>query len=207
MIKQLRVSHYRSLGSEVILQLQPLTVLVGQNGSGKSNVVDVLRFVSDCMGKLTDDIEDLEIRSAGGYLIARFKHTEESKRGKWFDAAQESDGTLRVAGMLTALLQDPTLAVLGIEEPELTVHPGAIPLICDFIRQASKNSQIILTTHSPELLEHFDVDEIRVVERRQGETTVAPLDANQRELVRKHLLTLGEMLRTEGLKQQIELAV
>ena len=155
------------------------------------------------LGKLTGDIEDLKISSAGGYLIARFKHAGNGRRAKWFDASQESDGTLRVAGILTALLQDQSLPIIVIEEPELTVHPGALPLLCDFIRQASENSQIILTTHSPELLDQFEADEVRVVERRNGATTVASLDEDQRGLVRDHLLSLGEVLRTEGLKQQI----
>ncbi len=120
---------------------------------------------------------------------------------KWFDAAQESDGTLRVAGILTALLQSETLPVVGIEEPELTVHPGALSLVCDFIKQTAHGNQVILTTHSPELLDYLDTDQVRVVKRRGGETTVGPLDDTQREMVRDHLLTLGEVMRTEGLRQ------
>ncbi len=49
MIKTLSISNYRSLGPGVKLQLGPLTALVGQNGSGKTNVVDSLRFLADCM--------------------------------------------------------------------------------------------------------------------------------------------------------------
>ena len=153
------------------------------------------------LAKLTGDIEDIEIRPTGGYLIARFKHTSTEKRTKWFDAAQESDGTLRVAGILTALLQSSSLSVIGLEEPELTVHPGALPLLCDFIREASRNRQVILTTHSPDLLDRLDTEEVRVVERQDGKTRIAPLDQGQHDAVRDHLLTLGEILRTEGLKQ------
>ncbi|MCP4660260.1 MAG: AAA family ATPase [bacterium] len=153
------------------------------------------------LGKLTGDVEDIEIRPAGGYLIARFKHHGNGGRGKWFDAAQEADGTLRVAGIITALLQDAALRVIGLEEPELTVHPRALPLVCDYIKEAADRSQVILTTHSPDLLDQLDVDQVRVVERHNGATSVAPLDGNQRELVRAHVLTLGEVFRTEGLKQ------
>ena len=49
MIERLTVSNYRSLGRDVDLELGSFTALVGPNGSGKSNLVDVLRFVSDCM--------------------------------------------------------------------------------------------------------------------------------------------------------------
>lgn len=175
-------------------------------GNWVSILKDPVSWKSDllaALGKLTGDIEDLEIRSTGGYLIAMFKHSGNGKKKKWFDAAQESDGTLRVAGILTALLQDPSLPLIGIEEPELTVHPGALPLLCDFIRQASRSSQVILTTHSPELLDLLTAEELRVVERSDGVTSVAPLDEDQRHLVRDHLMTLGEVLRTEGLRQHV----
>ncbi|MBM4289902.1 MAG: hypothetical protein FJ135_17480, partial [Deltaproteobacteria bacterium] len=46
MIKRLYAKNYRSL-AEVEVNLGRLTVLVGQNGTGKSNFIDVLRFVSD----------------------------------------------------------------------------------------------------------------------------------------------------------------
>ena len=56
------------------------------------------------LNKLTGDIEDVRVTSAAGHLIAEFKQQAKAKKGKrWFDAAQQSDGTLRVAGLLTAL--------------------------------------------------------------------------------------------------------
>jgi predicted ATPase len=152
------------------------------------------------LGQLTGDIEDLEIRPTGGYLVIRFKHSSTEKRAKWFDAVQESDGTLRFAGILTALLQRTSLSVIGLEEPELTIHPGALPLLCDFIRERARKQQVILTTHSPDLLDQLQAEEVRIVERHEGKTGVAPLDEHQREAIRDHLLTLGEMFRTEGLK-------
>lgn len=157
----------------------------------------------EALNKLTGDIEDLRITAAAGFLIAEFKHRSNDTRAKkWFGASQESDGTLRVAGMVTALLQDPAVPVIGIEEPELTVHPGAVPLLYDFLRQASQRSQVIVTTHSPELLELVDPTEVRVVERGESGTVVAPMAESQREEVRQGLLTLGEALRGVGLLQQ-----
>jgi predicted ATPase len=155
--------------------------------------------------KLTGDIEDLRISPAASYLVVQFRHASPNRNPKWFDAAQESDGTLRVAGIVTALLQEPPLPVLGIEEPELTVHPGAIPLLYDFLKEASSRSQVLLTTHSPELLDLMDADDVRVVLRDQEGTTVAPMSSAQRDAVRSGLLTLGEVLRTEGLQQDLPL--
>jgi predicted ATPase len=150
--------------------------------------------------KLTGDIEDLRITQAAGFLVVEFRHHSANSKMKWFGASQESDGTLRVAGIVSALLQDPAVPVIGIEEPELTVHPGAVPLLHDFLQQASQRSQVIVTTHSPELLDLVLPSAVRVVERRDGETTIGPMAESQKRAVRDGLLTLGEALRTVGLQ-------
>lgn len=151
---------------------------------------------------LTGDTEDIEIEPIAGYLVIRFRHRSENEKTKWFEAAQESDGTLRVAGLISALLQEPAVPVIGIEEPELTVHPGAIPLLYDHLHQATEESQVIITTHSPEMLEHFDVDDVRVVERRNGVTRVRAMATAQKDAVKKRLLTLGELMREQGIDAQ-----
>lgn len=152
--------------------------------------------------QLTGNVEDIRISEAASYVAVEFLHRDSvSGRSQWFDAARESDGTLRMAGILTALLQEPPLPVVGIEEPELTVHPGAIPLLHDFLQQSSRRSQILVTTHSPELLDLVDVEDVRVVSRGPGGTTVAPMAREQKAAVRERLLTLGEVLRSEGLLQ------
>lgn len=158
------------------------------------------------MGKITGDIDDARVRQVGGYLVTEFRHgmatTSQGKpRAKWFESAQESDGTLRVAGILAALLQEPPLTLLGIEEPELTIHPGALPVLYDFLKEASTRSQVVLTTHSPDLLSLMEADEVRVVERRDGSTTAGPMEESQREAVKDGLFTPGDLLRMEGLHQ------
>jgi predicted ATPase len=154
------------------------------------------------LGKLTGDMEDIRITTAAGFLVVQFRHDSPNKKLKWFDAGQESDGTLRVAGIVTALLQEPAVPVVGVEEPELTVHPGAIPILFDHLKQAGSRSQVIVTTHSPELLDLMGAEDVRVVDRIDGVTSVAPMAGHQREAVRDGLLTLGDVLRTEGFQQQ-----
>ncbi|GAB4247487.1 AAA family ATPase [Deferrisoma sp.] len=156
------------------------------------------------LNKLTGDIEDVQVRSAAGHLIAEFKQRkvkgEKSKR--WFEAAQQSDGTLRVAGILTALLQEPRLPVIGVEEPELTVHPGALPLIYDYLRQASEVSQVLVTTHSPHLLDLLDPerDVIYLVQAVEGKTEVRRLSEKELEPVRTSLFRLGDLFLTGALQ-------
>lgn len=165
--------------------------------SWKPELVEALR-------RLTGDVEDIRVKTAAGYLVTEFRHTAPSraKSQKWFAAAQESDGTLRVAGIVMALLQEPPLPVIGIEEPELTVHPGAIRLLVDYLRQAAKRSQVIITTHSPELLDVLEAEQIRVVTRQSGSTRVSLMREDQRDAVREGLLSLGELLTMGDLYQQ-----
>lgn len=159
------------------------------------------------LGSLTGDIDDLRVSQIGGYLTAEFHHQfapsieqKSTDTGKWMSSSQESDGTLRMAGILTALLQEPPLTLIGIEEPELTIHPGALRLLYDFLEEASTRSQVVITTHSPDLLEHLNADEVRVVSRTDGVTTVSEIDETQRREVRDRLLTLGELMRIEGIR-------
>lgn len=153
--------------------------------------------------KLTGDTLDLRVMQAASFLVAQFQHTSPNEKPKWFDGAQESDGTLRVAGIITALLQEPPVPVIGIEEPELTVHPGAIPLLHAYLAQATRRSQVIVTTHSPELLDLVEPEDVRVVIRdAEGATSVAPLATAQRDVVKRRLMSLGEVMRTEGFVQE-----
>ena len=164
--------------------------------------------------QVAGDTLDIQVAQAAGYLVVQFLHgavAMDRKNGhsaeKWVDAGQESDGTLRAAGIVTALLQEPPLPFLGIEEPELTIHPGAIPLLYDFLRQASHRGQVLVTTHSAELLDLLDASDVRVVHRGENGTTVRAVAANQMDAVKRGLLSLGDVLRTEGLQQDSAPAV
>jgi predicted ATPase len=154
------------------------------------------------MNAVTGDIENVRVRGVGTFLSPQFLHASppehRSRKLKWFDAGQESDGTLRIAGILTALLQRPAPGLLGIEEPELTVHPGALPVIHDYLLEASRRGQVVITTHSPDLLDLIAPESIYVVERKQGTTSVSRMDHTQQQLVRDHLTSPGELLRIEG---------
>ena len=156
------------------------------------------------MVKVTADVDDLRVRrTGGGYLVVELAHRAfADARHRWMDSALESDGTLRVAGLVTALLQDPPLTLTGIEEPELTIHAGMIPLLYDYLAQASLSTQVLVTTHSPELLDLVPIDDVRVVQRSGGATTVSPVDESQRRLVNERLASVGELLRSDGLRAE-----
>jgi predicted ATPase len=87
----------------------------------------------------------------------------------------------------------------------LTVHPGALPLLFDYLKQASRRSQVIITTHSPDLLDLMDVEDVRVVTREQGITRVEVMAEKQRTAVRSRLVSLSEVMRAEGLQGELSI--
>jgi predicted ATPase len=152
------------------------------------------------LAQVTDDISNVQVRRAGGgKLLVEFGHRAFGDQLHWLDAALESDGTLRIAGIVSALLQEPPLTLTGVEEPEATVHVGMVPLLYDYLAEAALTTQILITTHSPELLDLIPIENVRVVQRVAGATDVSSVDESQRLLVRENLTTVGELLRTEGL--------
>ena len=154
-----------------------------------------------CLERLTGDVSDVRVAAVGGFLAVQFQH-----RGHdWFDAKQESDGTLRMAGIITALRQRPTPTVVCIEEPELTIHPGAFGLLMDFVRETAASTQVVLTSHSPDLLDLVDADSLRLVVPGPDGTEVRYLGDADKSLVREGLMSIGDMTRA-GHLQQLKLA-
>ncbi len=91
----------------------------------------------------------------------------EKRRDYLFGPNLLSDGSLRFMALATLLLQpDVSLPkVIIVDEPELGLHPAAISSLSGMIRTASVNSQVILATQSPRLVDEFDIDEIVIIER------------------------------------------
>jgi predicted ATPase len=113
--------------------------------------------------------------------------------------AQESDGFRRFYAHLLALYQRPPKQTLVFEHPEDGIHPGALSLLAEEIKAAPQDNrgQVILTTHSPDLLDEFDVECIRVVELRNLQTVVGNVSNEQREALQENLLRAGELLTVD----------
>ena len=154
------------------------------------------------LGRVVEGVTDLRVRQVGGYLVTELKH-EDLGPSAWFDLSQESDGTLRLLGMLVVLYQyQPIRTLLALEEPENALHPGALAVLSDVLYEASRQHQIITTTQSPDLISRFKVSELLVVERVGGISEIGPVDEMQREAVEERLFTSGDLLRIEGLRRQ-----
>lgn len=102
-------------------------------------------------------------------------------RGELFGVEALSDGSLRAIALVAALAQpESTLpAFISIDEPELGLHPAALAILAGLVRSASSRCQVVLATQSPALLDHFSAEEVVVVERSEGATTLRRLDTEQ----------------------------
>ncbi|CAK8716843.1 ATPase AAA-type core domain-containing protein [Candidatus Electrothrix laxa] len=88
-----------------------------------------------------------------------------------------SDGTLRYLLLLSILYNPKRGSLVCIDEPETGLHPDMINTVADAIKHASKKTQLIIATHSPLLLNSFDLDDILVFEKNtRNETEVTTKD-------------------------------
>lgn len=113
-----------------------------------------------------------------------------------------SSGTLRMLALMTALFGETESNLIGIEEPENHVHPTALAAFAEYLQKARNRMQILVTTHSPLLLDFLnDPMAIGVVRRTNQEGTRVFRESNA-EAIRQALeesgFGLGEFYETKG---------
>ena len=98
-----------------------------------------------------------------------------------FNPSQLSDGTLRFICLATLLLQPAALqpATIIIDEPELGLHPYVITILAELIKKAAAKKQIIVATQSVELLDHFEPEDVIVVDRSENGSEFKRLGTEQ----------------------------
>ena len=181
--------------------------------AGEENLSSVLRDMiqkksgflpelKEALGVAVPGVRDIRVSSAGSYYVVELKHERGggNERGSWFDLSYESDGTIRLLAMLTALFQDPAPSLIGIEEPELAIHPGAMAVLSDTMQEASLRGQVLVATHSPDLINLLPIESIRAVTAEDGSTRVGKVADHQMKSVRDNLFLPGELHSMEGLQ-------
>jgi len=179
------------------------------DGSNLAEVLYALRKIEperfeeivDRLGRSIGFPRDVQVQylsSLGGLGEARFAFAETAFPGREISPGSMSDGTIRLLALLTALIGDPQATVICIEEPDHGLHPHLMLRLADAIRSVVdvepgeaiaqfNRPQIILTTHSPDFMDCFDVtteaDYLRVyiTERNfdDGKTEFLPADASE----------------------------
>jgi predicted ATPase len=185
------------------------------NGSNLASVIETTRRsepwaverVGQYLAAITRTVELAGVEPVGGYetiqfLVSRGEQLSPMK----FDASAMSDGTLRALATLVAAFQnippygDPSL--IAIEEPETSLHPGAMNALVDALDEATLRTQVLLSTHSAEMLDNPTIrpENVRVVEIVEGQTVIGQVDEASVEVVKRKLGTLGELERQSRLE-------
>lgn len=113
-----------------------------------------------------------------------------------------SDGTLRILVLLVELISAPSSTTTMIEEPETQIHPGLLEKLLNEIEAYTADENLILSTHSPQVVSWTQPNKINLVYRQNGRTYVRKLKETEIESVVDYLNeegSLGEWLYSGGL--------
>ena len=187
--------------------------LLKRDGSNLASVLSNLQSgrktaVEEYLTEITPGVTGVAARAMGTKLTLDFRQEVRGAKHPWrFPASNMSDGTLRALGVLVALFQgdgeaDKRRHLVGIEEPESALHPAAGGVLIDSLTDASQWTQVMVTSHSADLLDNDAIPDtsILAVLSEEAETRIGPLDEAGRSALRDHLFTAGELLRMDQLR-------
>jgi predicted ATPase len=132
----------------------------------------IKRRLLELLGDLAPGFDDLNVVPEGGTLQLRL-----TEGGRSVPAHRLSDGTLRYLCLLAILLDPGPAPLVVIEEPELGLHPDILATLRDLIVAASERTQLIVTTHSTQMVDAMTdhADSVLVCEKKDGPSTVTRL--------------------------------
>lgn len=184
------------------------------NGGNLASVLEHLRSVDNdrfsrlmhFLNAVLPAIEDIQFPTLGPKQTIEFVEKTGRSGQRRLLASSMSEGTIRALGVLTALFQrgpeDFRESLVGIEEPETALHPAAAGVLFDALRETSERRQVIVTSHSPDLLDRDDVplESILAVAMDDGNTVIAPVDKAGSNVLKRRLCTPGELMRSNQLR-------
>jgi AAA domain, putative AbiEii toxin, Type IV TA system len=186
--------------------------LLKRDGSNVASVIERLRRdqpktkqrIEDYLSRVVEGVAGVDRRGLGAWETVEFRQRVAGDESPWtFQASSMSDGTLRALGVLVSLLAgNPALASpVGVEEPEMALHPAAAGLLLDALRDAAASRQVLVTTHSPDLLDSPGIapSELLAVRSDGGISLINEVDAGGQRALRESLYTPGELLRVDQL--------
>lgn len=133
------------------------------------------RFL-DALRELAPQYEDFEVIPEANSLQLYITEGERN-----VPAQRLSDGTLRYICLLCILINPGDAKLIVIEEPELGLHPDILPVIRDLMVEASQHTQLVVTTHSTQLVDAMsDYAQFVLVCEKDGATSsLTRLDQNE----------------------------
>lgn len=161
-----------------------------RNLKGTSGVHGNWRRVAATLEELAPHIVDTRISQLkSGQEFVQFV---EERSGRPVESWQSSDGTLRALAILLAIETHPAASAILIEEPEQGLHPWAIRTLITHIREviAERRLQVVVTTHSQQVLDCVSPQEVLVASRGPG---IGTKFQTIEEVIGKHAIEQGEV--------------
>ena len=178
---------------------------LSRDGHNAGDILDRLKrkdkkWIEQHLTVAVPDIKYVTSDTVLGRRVIAFGQEGSTGRVRPLDASQVSDGRLRSLGILLALRQTPRPSIVLLDEIEDSLHPCAHGVLLEAIDDASDEFPVVVSTHSPEILDHPTArgERIRVIQWDEGTSQVYTLGRR----VLDHLkppLTVGRLLRSNAL--------
>lgn len=150
-----------------------------------------------------------EMRNDEGQTLTGTRITFRDRFDKIFESNQISDGVMLLLAFITVCKSNPPPALIAIEEPENGIHPSNLELAIKFMREMvdkNENTQVILTTHSPYLLDLVKPEEVFIFNRDgDGPTEIFKMTDVPNIENKLRAFMLGEFWTDMGEKKLTEL--
>src|SRR5262249_50566448 len=174
------------------------------DGSNTASVYEDLgplgrQALVDELSGIVPGIDRVEVRRLADKVTLAFFQQAGGSGRREFLAKQMSDGTLRAFGILLALAQSKMATLVVVEEPEIAIHLGALCTLVDILQQQAASVPVLITTHSADIVDTIDVDDIRIVWNEDGGSRISPVAEHVRGPIRSGLITPGGLLRSDAL--------
>ena len=195
-------------------EIEPV-LLLSSNGDNLGTVLHEIlnRFdfrstaeeLREFLGAAYPSFEEITCETTFGAPPQVLVRVREKGMSRAMELWELSDGMLRFLCLATALLNPVPPTLIAIDEPELGLHPGLLPVVAEMIKAAAERTQVLVTTHSPDLLDCFDIGDVAVMARDEEKARAIWYRPSSRSTLVQMLksvtgVTLGDLHRSGELE-------
>jgi predicted ATPase len=177
------------------------TMVLTENGSNLASVLNSIqqqhpatwREVQEMLETVYPQFHSITFPPEGGdgKVVLRWWERPYEKQGG-FSANLLSDGTLKFLCLIAILKSPAPPPLICIDEPELGLHPDWVKVVAELLQSAATRTQLIVTTHSPQLVSKLTPDQVIVAEKEDGQSQLRSLSGEKLEGWLKEF-TLGDL--------------
>ncbi len=138
------------------------------------------RKLHNLLRELLEFVDKLEVKKRPDKSLL-FNMQEKYFKKRNLPASLISDGTVNITALIVALYFEEKSLVI-IEEPERNIHPFLISRVVEMMKDASKNKQIIVTTHNPEVVKYAGIENLLLMHRDKDGFSVITRPKEKKEV-------------------------